>query len=46
VWLSSGVGVAGPVAGVLAVEQAYLSRDQKVILVDRRARVGGMWVDT
>ena len=30
----------------LFVASQYLSRDQKVILVDRRERVGGMWVDT
>src|SRR6202051_5095463 len=29
-----------------SVPSRYLSRDQKVILIDRRARVGGMWVDT
>ena len=28
------------------VASQYLSRDQKVILVDSRERVGGMWVDT
>src|ERR1700739_2775170 len=39
-----GAGVAG--LNALFVAGRYLSRDQKVILVDRRERVGGMWVDT
>jgi Pyridine nucleotide-disulphide oxidoreductase len=39
-----GAGVAG--LNALFVASRYLSRDQKVILVDRRDRVGGMWVDT
>jgi cation diffusion facilitator CzcD-associated flavoprotein CzcO len=39
-----GAGVAG--LNALFVAGEYLSRDQKVILVDRRERVGGMWVDT
>ncbi len=39
-----GAGVAG--LNALFVASEYLSRDQKVILVDRRERVGGMWVDT
>src|SRR6266404_2317806 len=39
-----GAGVAG--LNALFVASQYLSRDQKVILVDRRERVGGMWVDT
>ena len=39
-----GAGVAG--LNALFVASHYLSRDQKVILVDRRERVGGMWVDT
>jgi hypothetical protein len=39
-----GAGVAG--LNALFVASQYLSRDQKLILVDRRARVGGMWVDT
>ncbi len=30
----------------LFVASQYLAGDQKVILVDRRERVGGMWVDT
>ena len=39
-----GAGVAG--LNALFVAGQYLSRDQKMILVDRRPRVGGMWVDT
>ena len=39
-----GAGIAG--LNALFVASQYLSRDQKVILVDRRQRVGGMWVDT
>ena len=39
-----GAGIAG--LNALFVASRYLSRDQKVILVDRRKRVGGMWVDT
>jgi thioredoxin reductase len=39
-----GAGIAG--LNALFVASRYLSRDQKVILIDRRARVGGMWVDT
>ena len=39
-----GAGIAG--LNVLAVASGYLSRDQRVILIDRRQRVGGMWVDT
>jgi hypothetical protein len=39
-----GAGLAG--VNALFVASRYLSRDQKVILVDRRERVGGMWVDT
>jgi hypothetical protein len=39
-----GAGLAG--LNALFVASQYLSRDQKVILVDRRKRVGGMWVDT
>jgi thioredoxin reductase len=38
-----GAGIAG-VNALFAASQ-YLSRDQKVILIDRRGRVGGMWVD-
>jgi Pyridine nucleotide-disulphide oxidoreductase len=39
-----GAGAAG--LNALFVASRYLSRDQKVILIDRRDRVGGMWVDT
>ncbi len=39
-----GAGFAG--INALFVASRYLSRDQKVVLVDRRERVGGMWVDT
>ena len=39
-----GAGLAG--LNALFVAGRYLSRDQKVILIDRRERVGGMWVDT
>jgi len=39
-----GAGIAG--LNALFVASRYLSRDQKIILVDRRQRVGGMWVDT
>jgi thioredoxin reductase len=39
-----GAGIAG--LNALFVASRYLSRDQRVILVDRRPRVGGMWVDT
>lgn len=39
-----GAGLAG--MNALFAASRYLSHDQKVILVDRRARVGGMWVDT
>lgn len=38
-----GAGIAG--LNALFAASRYLSRDQKVILIDRRARVGGMWVD-
>ena len=38
-----GTGIAG--LNALFAASRYLSRDQKVILIDRRARVGGMWVD-
>ena len=37
-------GITG--LNALFVASRYLSRDQKVILIDRRERVGGMWVDT
>ncbi len=39
-----GAGITG--LNALFVASRYLSRDQKVILIDRRSRVGGMWVDT
>lgn len=39
-----GAGIAG--INALFVASRYLSRSQKIILVDRRARSGGMWVDT
>jgi Pyridine nucleotide-disulphide oxidoreductase len=39
-----GAGIAG--LNALFVASQYLSSDQKIILVDRRPRVGGMWVDT
>lgn len=38
-----GAGIAG--LNALFAASRYLSRDHKVILIDRRARVGGMWVD-
>ena len=38
-----GAGIAG--LNALFAASRYLSRDQKVILIDRRSRVGGMWVD-
>jgi Pyridine nucleotide-disulphide oxidoreductase len=40
----TGAGLAG--LNALFVASRYLSRRQKVVLVDRRERVGGMWVDT
>jgi thioredoxin reductase len=39
-----GAGIAG--LNALFAASRYLSHDQRVILIDRRARVGGMWVDT
>lgn len=39
-----GAGLAG--LNALFAASRHLSRDQRVVLVDRRARVGGMWVDT
>ncbi|OBF36311.1 potassium transporter [Mycobacterium sp. ACS1612] len=39
-----GAGIAG--LNALFVASQYLSSDQRAILVDRRPRVGGMWVDT
>lgn len=38
-----GAGIAG--LNALFAASRYLSRDQKVILIDRRPRAGGMWVD-
>jgi hypothetical protein len=39
-----GAGISG--LNALFVASRYLARDQRVILVDRRSRAGGMWVDT
>jgi thioredoxin reductase len=39
-----GAGIAG--LNALFVASRYLARDQKVIVIDRRHRAGGMWVDT
>ena len=39
-----GVGIAG--LNALAVAGSYLSRRDRVVLVDSRPRAGGMWVDT
>ncbi|MGE5696360.1 MAG: FAD-dependent oxidoreductase [Candidatus Sericytochromatia bacterium] len=39
-----GAGIAG--LNALFVASRYLSPEQKIVLIDRRARVGGMWVDT
>jgi cation diffusion facilitator CzcD-associated flavoprotein CzcO len=39
-----GAGISG--LNALFVASRYLSRDQRVILVDRRSRAGGMWLDT
>src|SRR3978361_48000 len=39
-----GAGVTG--LNALFVASQYLRRGQRVILVDRRRRAGGMWVDT
>ncbi|WP_072803552.1 FAD-dependent oxidoreductase [Rhodococcoides yunnanense] len=39
-----GVGIAG--LNAAAVASQYLSNEQKIILIDRRGRPGGMWVDT
>jgi cation diffusion facilitator CzcD-associated flavoprotein CzcO len=39
-----GAGLAG--LNALFVASRYLSHEQKVILIERRQRVGGMWVDT
>jgi len=39
-----GAGISG--LNALFVASRYLSRDQRVILIDRRSQAGGMWVDT
>jgi hypothetical protein len=39
-----GAGLTG--LNALFAASRYLGRDQKVVLIDRRQRVGGMWVDT
>ncbi len=39
-----GAGIAG--INALHVASRYLRRDQRIVLVDRNDRVGGMWVDT
>lgn len=39
-----GAGVAG--LNALAVAREYLGKAARVILVDKRARCGGMWIDT
>ena len=39
-----GAGISG--LNALFVASRHLSRDQRVILIDRRSRAGGMWVDT
>jgi hypothetical protein len=39
-----GAGISG--LNALFVASQYLSGDQRVILVDRRSRAGGMWIDT
>ena len=39
-----GAGAAG--LNALAVAGKYLGKDQRVLLIDRRGRAGGMWVDT
>ncbi|EHB50460.1 FAD dependent oxidoreductase [Mycolicibacterium rhodesiae JS60] len=39
-----GAGLTG--LNALFVASRYLSRGERVILVDRRERVGGMWIDT
>jgi Pyridine nucleotide-disulphide oxidoreductase len=39
-----GAGVAG--LNALAVASQYLTKDRRVLLIDRRSRAGGMWVDT
>ena len=39
-----GAGVAG--LNALAVASQYLTKDHRVLMIDRRSRVGGMWADT
>jgi Pyridine nucleotide-disulphide oxidoreductase len=39
-----GAGVAG--LNALAVASQYLTKDHRVLMIDRRSRAGGMWVDT
>jgi cation diffusion facilitator CzcD-associated flavoprotein CzcO len=39
-----GAGVAG--LNALAVASQYLTTDDRVLMIDRRGRAGGMWVDT
>lgn len=39
-----GAGISG--LNALFAASQYLSRDRRVILIDRRSRVGGMWGDT
>ena len=39
-----GAGIAG--VNALHVASRYLKPDQRVVLVDRNDRVGGMWVET
>lgn len=39
-----GAGISG--LNALFVASRYLSPDRKIVLVDRRSRPGGMWVDT
>jgi Pyridine nucleotide-disulphide oxidoreductase len=39
-----GAGVAG--LNALAVASGYLTTDDRVLMIDRRGRAGGMWVDT
>ncbi len=39
-----GAGIAG--LNALYVASQYLTSDQRVVLIDRRDQIGGMWVDT
>lgn len=39
-----GAGLAG--LNALFAASRYLGREHKIVLIDRRARVGGMWLDT